>query len=49
MLNRFTLASLCLGSALIVTGSALIFHPLGYIVAGLFLLYAGAVSIKGRK
>jgi len=49
MPNRFTLASLFLGSALIVTGSALIFYPLGFIVAGLFLLYAGAVSLKGRK
>jgi hypothetical protein len=47
--NRFTLLSLALGAALIDTGSALIYHPLGYIVAGAFLLTVGTISAKGKK
>jgi hypothetical protein len=48
-MNRFTLLSLVLGAALIDAGSALIYHPLGLIVAGAFLLVAGIISVKGRK
>jgi hypothetical protein len=40
MPNRFAVGSLFLGAALTVTGFALIYHPLGFIVAGLFLLSA---------
>ena len=47
--NRFVLSSLVLGATLIVTGSALIFHPLGFIVSGAFLLSAAFAASKGRK
>jgi hypothetical protein len=48
-MNRFTLLSIGIGAVLIVIGSALIYHPLGFIVAGGFLFAAGVLSIKGKK
>jgi hypothetical protein len=47
--NRFTLISIALGAALIDVGAALIYHPLGFVVAGTFLLTAGILSSKGKK
>jgi hypothetical protein len=49
MPNRFVLLSLLMGGALIVIGSALIFHPLGFIVSGGFLLAVARVANKGRN
>jgi hypothetical protein len=49
MPNRFTLGSIVLGAVLIDAGAALIFHPLGFIVAGCFLLVAGELSLKAKK
>jgi len=46
MPNRFALLSLAIGAASIVVGSALIFHPLGFIVGGTFLLFAGLSASK---
>jgi len=48
-MNRFTVGSLVLGAALVDTGAALIYHPLGFVVAGLFLLTAGVLAAKGKK
>jgi hypothetical protein len=48
-MNRFTLLSLTLGAVLVDVGAALIYHPLGFIVAGAFLFVTGVLSIKGGK
>jgi hypothetical protein len=48
-MNRFTLYSIGLGAALVTTGAALIYHPLGFVVSGVFVLTAGILSAKGRK
>lgn len=47
-MNRFTLISIALGASLVDAGAALVYHPLGFIVAGLFLLAAGILS-RGKK
>jgi len=46
--NRFALGSLFSGAAFIVTGSALIFHPLGFLVAGVFLFSAGLLATRNN-
>ena len=48
-MNRFTLYSIGLGAALITTGAALIYHPLGFVVSGVFLFSAGVLAAKGKK
>jgi hypothetical protein len=48
-MNRVTLLCLLSGSALVVTGAALIFHPLGYLVAGSCLIYASLIANSKRS
>jgi len=48
-MNRVTLASLVLGAALIDAGAAWMYHPLGPLVAGIFLFSVGVLAAKGKK
>lgn len=49
-MHKFTLPSIWVGAVLIDIGSALIYRPLGFIVAGAFLLVAGVISAtKGKN
>jgi hypothetical protein len=48
-MNRFTLIAALLGFALIVTGGAWIYRPLGPLVAGAMLLLAAHGSMRMPK
>ena len=43
---RIKIGSLVLGAVLVTAGSALIYHPLGFIVSGLMLMLA---ALKPQK
>jgi hypothetical protein len=48
-MNRFTILAFLVGFALIVTGAACIYRPLGFLAAGGMLLFAAATSARGAR
>jgi len=48
-MNRFTVLSAVLGFALLVAGSALIYRPLGFIVAGSLLLGLALTTARRKR
>lgn len=48
-MNRFTILSAALGFALLVAGAALVYRPLGFIVAGSMLLALAFATAKRKK
>ena len=45
-MNRVKLTVMLVGFSLVVTGSALIYHPLGYLVAGAGMIFAATAHKK---
>jgi hypothetical protein len=48
-MNRISLVCLLAGFASLISGAALIYHPLGFLVAGSGLVWASLISNKGKK
>ena len=48
-MNRFVVGSYALGAVLLTTGFFLMYHPLGFVASGTFLLLAAITASKGKK
>lgn len=48
-MNRFTMLSAVLGSAFLVTGTALIYRPLGFLALGSLLLSLAVATARRKK